>query len=470
MRDSQLLSHIAYWIEKNRAAGVNEINGRYWTYLSVNKIHDKFLYYSTAKIRRSLASLERRGLILKDHFKLKNNTCFYALPDNSAALFTNRTFHADGGLEPPKERIVRLKKNGGAPKEEGGGVMGLFDGAGAERAAPEPERFGLFDGSFEAADKPAYVKPVYVEPEMFGSFDDAPEAANGRGRADPPRRKPAAEIASRLAAADEWARRRRRTEPKPDALGGVLLAVGVGCLIMSMRNSWLYLTGAGFTPAAAFATALITACFTASAFSIKSAPVKALACLVVGFSIFSTFSVYYSHYDKEAARTARLGSAGAEREARLEEARRARDAAGERAAALAGEAEYWRDKSWARYDAAQAGIAELYSQERALTEFILSPAAPVAEAGAEAGAVFAAFEPMAAFLGVTAEFLRLIIFIIPAVFFDLASPLLFANYFKGRPDEAGGWGGAERPPAFAGTGPRSAVRRRAGAGGWGGAA
>jgi hypothetical protein len=83
-----------------------------------------------------------------------------------------------------------------------------------------------------------------------------------------------------------------------------------------------------------------------------------------------------------------------------------------------------------RYDAIQASLAQVYQQERELNEYILNRDTPVATV--EAGAVFAGFEAMAGFLGITPEFLRLIIFLIPAVFFDVASPLLFANYFKRR--------------------------------------
>jgi hypothetical protein len=77
----------------------------------------------------------------------------------------------------------------------------------------------------------------------------------------------------------------------------------------------------------------------------EGVPIKALACLVVGFSVFATFSVYYSHYDREAQQmtgyeTARIAYAG-----KFDEAVREQGVLRERLAVLTAEADYWRDKS-----------------------------------------------------------------------------------------------------------------------------
>jgi hypothetical protein len=103
----------------------------------------------------------------------------------------------------------------------------------------------------------------------------------------------------------------------------------------------------------------------------------------------------------------------------------------ERVGSLTEEAAYWRDKNWAYFDGFQKNIQTLYGREAELNNYILQAPAPI-ETGTGAGTVFAAFEPIADFLGITTAFLRLIIFIIPAVFFDAASPLLFANFFRRR--------------------------------------
>jgi hypothetical protein len=200
---------------------------------------------------------------------------------------------------------------------------------------------------------------------------------------------------------------------------------------MSIRNSWLYLTGAGFTPAAAFITALITACFTAVAFSIKGGLIKALACLVIAFSVFSTFSVYYSYYEKETAQAERQATERIDYDTKLGAAQAEIADIKERVGFLTEEAAYWRDKSWAYFDGFQKNIQTLYGREAELNDYILNASAPL-ETGIGAGTVFAAFDPIADFLGITTGFLRLIVFIIPAVFFDAASPLLFANFFRRR--------------------------------------
>jgi hypothetical protein len=199
-RESALLSNIAYWVEKNRKAGVNKFNGKHWTYLSVDNMKNITPYYSERMIRSTLASLERQGLILKGHFSLKNNTCFYTLTDKAETLFTNKTFHAESGkdgeldlqneLEAPKEKDMQLGKKGnggGVPADGGaGGALRYGDGIpgngqngvpadGGGVGSVTPEVLDTFDDTLTAAEKPLYS--VGVDPLLTPKPAEKPDPA-----------------------------------------------------------------------------------------------------------------------------------------------------------------------------------------------------------------------------------------------------------------------------------------------------
>jgi hypothetical protein len=419
-RESVLLSNIAYWVEKNSKAGIHRHGGKYWTYLSRKKIHEKYPYLSEAMVRATLESLERQGLILKGHFGvkeaysgLKNNTCSYTLTEKAEGLYKNRTFHGEGA------RAAQGELDLDAPKEQ---RMWKKENEKDADAAP----IGAVPAAFPTADTVDEVLKMAFQPAYAQSA--APAAAWQKPGKEAQQPEVIRFTAGQAGNGDAREGQAPKGERKAGVVDYILLAVGVGCLLMSIRNSWLYLTGAGFTPAGAFITAVITACFTAVAFAIKGAPIKALACLVVGFSVFATFSVYYAHYEREAGRTAGYEAARTDYAGKQEEARRALEVLRERVTVLTAEADYWRDKSWNRYDGLQTSLKEVYTQEQTLNEYLLQSDAPVADTAT--GAVFAGFPALAGLLGITPELLRLLVFLIPAVFFDVASPLLFANYFK----------------------------------------
>jgi hypothetical protein len=402
-RESTLLSNIAYWVAKNRAREVNKYEGKYWTYLSTDNIHDRYPYFSKDVIRSILETLERRGLILKGHFGLKNNTCFYTLTEKAEGLFTNRDLHGEGeeaaGGESAKEEEMKLegKERAAVGAEEA--VEGFVGFAGALRAAETGSNLHV-----EGA--PAHAEGLRRERTRRGAVGcENGVFVGSAGGVD------SGGVGAGAGAVDY-----------------ILLAVGVGCLLMSIRNSWLYLTGAGFSGAGALVTAVITAGFTAAAFSVRGVLIKGLAVLVIAFSVFSTFSVYYANYERDAAGGEELETERTEYERRLGAAVAELAVIEERVEELKGEAAYWREKNWRLYEGFQEDIAGLYEREAGLNEYMLQTAAPVRESGG--GTVFAAFEAVADSLGVTAGTLRLLIFLIPAVFFDVASPLLFANFFK----------------------------------------
>jgi hypothetical protein len=217
-------------------------------------------------------------------------------------------------------------------------------------------------------------------------------------------------------------------------------------MLMSIINTNAFLRASGKSAGIALGTAALIAGFAALAFYAGAAGVRArrwaaalcfpLACVIIGFSVFSTIAVSYEQMQARATasmeateyagQTAALFVVNAEDKATA-------GAEAERLVAglqdLRETAAYWRDKSWTKYDAAQARIdeletrlaaaqtrlAELRAEERTLHDRGVA----VAQARVQSVYTF-----LAGVLGIPAAFIQFVVFCIPAVFFDVASPLL----------------------------------------------
>lgn len=58
-----IYQNIHYWCDHNRANGINEYDGLYWTYNSMRAFADLFPYLSEAQVRQALKVLEAKGYI-----------------------------------------------------------------------------------------------------------------------------------------------------------------------------------------------------------------------------------------------------------------------------------------------------------------------------------------------------------------------------------------------------------------------
>jgi hypothetical protein len=225
-----------------------------------------------------------------------------------------------------------------------------------------------------------------------------------------------------------------------------LVAIGAGCMLMSIINTEAFLRASGKSAGIALGTAALIAGFAALAFYAGAAGIRAhrwvsalcfpLAGIIIGFSVFSTIAVSYEQMKaREAASTEALEYAG-QTAALLAVNAEDKIAAGAEAARLATglqglreTAAYWRDKSWVKYDAAQARIDESETRLAAAQTRLAGLRAEertLHARGVEAvqARVRSVYTFLADLLGVPAAFIQFVILCIPAVFFDVASPLL----------------------------------------------
>ncbi len=85
-----LLMRVRAWIHTNAKKGINAINGRHWTYNSIESWHQMLPYLSVKQIRTAMGNLREMGYLLAEKAKKKqwNQTLYYTLSDRGEALFS----------------------------------------------------------------------------------------------------------------------------------------------------------------------------------------------------------------------------------------------------------------------------------------------------------------------------------------------------------------------------------------------
>jgi hypothetical protein len=224
--------------------------------------------------------------------------------------------------------------------------------------------------------------------------------------------------------------------------------IACGCFALSAVNTFLFLFQSGKPILLAATTAVLTTAFSGAAFhfgkTYRNLFFYALASFIIAFSVFASLAVSYNQLKAQELasataleylqQTAALRSVNAQE---LETAQVEITRLTQRTADLQNQADYWQAKSWNRYDAARAEltanesrIAEVQARITALQAESRRIAARDADTAQVRGNTVYSF--VAAVSGVDENILRFLVFCIPAVFFDLTSPLMLALLWRNR--------------------------------------
>ncbi len=63
-----VLQQIHYWLDINKKANRNYYDGKYWTYNTYEGWHEEFFWLSESTVRRVLAELAKKGLLIKGNY------------------------------------------------------------------------------------------------------------------------------------------------------------------------------------------------------------------------------------------------------------------------------------------------------------------------------------------------------------------------------------------------------------------
>ena len=83
------LHNLVFWVERNRANGVNFRDGRYWTYNTIEALAQRYPLWSKDQIKRIIAKCRERGLILVGEYNSdrRDRTKWYSPSDEILALY-----------------------------------------------------------------------------------------------------------------------------------------------------------------------------------------------------------------------------------------------------------------------------------------------------------------------------------------------------------------------------------------------
>jgi len=102
--EAALLSHIIYWIGRNKSNGKNLHDGRTWTYQSLKAFTDMFSFWSKRQIERMLEKLKNEGVLLTGNYNQNqyDRTVWYALKEENAFLQTVNSISPNGEMDSTK--------------------------------------------------------------------------------------------------------------------------------------------------------------------------------------------------------------------------------------------------------------------------------------------------------------------------------------------------------------------------------
>lgn len=118
LNESLILQQIHYWLEINRKAKKNFINGFYWTYNTYNQWQEQFPFWSTSTIKRTISNLEKLGLIISEnHNTLKiDRTKWYRIDYANLDNVENSPLCQNEPMDRSKRAVDSIKMNQPLPE------------------------------------------------------------------------------------------------------------------------------------------------------------------------------------------------------------------------------------------------------------------------------------------------------------------------------------------------------------------
>lgn len=93
IKTAALFQNLWFWVRKNSSEGRNIVDGRAWTYNTIESLARQLPYLSTSQIQRELQKMEKAHLIIKGNFNSTqfNRTCWYTIGDAGYAIMLGTT-------------------------------------------------------------------------------------------------------------------------------------------------------------------------------------------------------------------------------------------------------------------------------------------------------------------------------------------------------------------------------------------
>ena len=118
LKDSILLQHLIFWLQKNKANNKNYYDEHYWTYSSMKAFSELFPYFSEKEIRGIIGRLKKKNVLLIGNYNETkyDRTQWYAISDDWKHLLEipkstkrNNAFDKKANGLDQKESSIRQK-------------------------------------------------------------------------------------------------------------------------------------------------------------------------------------------------------------------------------------------------------------------------------------------------------------------------------------------------------------------------
>ena len=158
LNESIVLQQMHYWIEINKKANKNYIQGKYWVYNSMKNWHEEnFYFWSFETVKRTIAKLEKLNLIETSEFNKNpyDRTKWYSI-----------NYDVLESLNKTQENPIGSKCSNGAEHEYRVGQNDPIDKNSLTQPIPEITKEITTKEEEERIAEKRYFEPTYEEPEV----------------------------------------------------------------------------------------------------------------------------------------------------------------------------------------------------------------------------------------------------------------------------------------------------------------
>lgn len=98
------LQDIAYWCDYNKSSGADFIDGRYWTFSTMEELSERHPYWTQKQLRRIITNCEESGLLISGNYNQNayDRTKWYTVSDDVIGILSGKLTRPNGQIHLPK--------------------------------------------------------------------------------------------------------------------------------------------------------------------------------------------------------------------------------------------------------------------------------------------------------------------------------------------------------------------------------
>jgi len=127
VNEAIILKNLIYWIRHNQVNGRNKLEGKTWTYNTIEAWGKQYPFWSESQLRRILKSLESQKVIIKRYKFGHDRTSCYALADESMLELPESRNPTTNNKDTPPEKEFQTQPQTESNNKNASAVDALFN-------------------------------------------------------------------------------------------------------------------------------------------------------------------------------------------------------------------------------------------------------------------------------------------------------------------------------------------------------